>query len=134
MAETFLAKELAEYLEAQGFGRTTNPGRTIYYGESPPTPDDVVVVLEEPGGPPRLTISESRSATVVVRAVVFEDGLARAQEIQRALHEQQGILSTIQVARITADTQPISLGRDQNDRHQFSQGYSVLTKPLKPLP
>lgn len=137
MSEPILEAELATYLKAQGFGnlwsdRVRNP--VIHIGEEPSEPEHTITILEDGGGPPLLKISETRSVTIRVRHKEYLDARTEAQQIQRALHEEQGILSTIDVAWIRADSNPISLGRDGNERHVFTQTYTLLVKRLQPTP
>jgi hypothetical protein len=137
MSEPLLESELAAYLKAQGFGdlwsdRSRN--KVIFIGEEPSNPSHTITLLEDGGGPPLLTLAETRAVTIRVRNEDYMEARTEAQQIQRALHEEQGILSTIDVARVRADTNPISLGKDANGRHVFSQAFTFLVKRLQPTP
>ncbi len=134
--DPLLPEEVAIYLSQQGFGRLSNDktvprrARNIYFIEEPEEPDNVITVLEEAGGPPVNTFGEQRSFTVRTRHVEPGEAQSLAQQIHRALHFQQGILQEIQVGLISADTNPIPLGRDQNRRFIVSQTFSVVMKTI----
>ncbi len=138
MAEPLLDVELAKWLKAQGYGSLySDPGPTrskdIFVGELPDLPDNLILVTENGGGPPVLVISEERSVTITVRNTDYDTGKALIQQISRALHDGQGILTDIQVARITADSNPSYLGRDQSsNRHLFTAIFGFLTKQVLP--
>ena len=133
MAEPILETELAAYLNAQGFGNlgtgVVHP-KVIFTGYIPPKEDGrLIVVQENQGEPAPQYVSQARNVTIIV---VDPDPVAArtvAQQIQRLLDENQGILEpTIMVARITADSNPVPLGRDENKRHVFSISFTFLTK------
>jgi hypothetical protein len=137
VAEPLLDVELAQFLKDEGFGDLYSDNvplkkRIIHVGEEPDEPTHTITVLEDAGGAPVLTISESRSFTIQVRNEDYEAAKTEAQQIHRALHEEQGILSTVLVARVTADTNPLYLGRDENKRHRFSQAFTALVKRILP--
>jgi hypothetical protein len=137
--EPFLDKEVAEFLKEQGFGNLYSDPyeKRIFVGHQPDTPTFAITVQEVGGGPPRLEISEARSIVIRVRHKSANLAKATAQQIHRALHEQQGVLPStgvIRVARMVADTNPIPLGRDENKAFTFSQTFSVLTKVVEPSP
>jgi len=136
LTEPLIERQLAAYLKAQGFGDVeTDPGRAqrIFWGEIPPGPDVCIVILEEGGSRPLLTLAETRAFTIQTLNPEYAEGREEAQRIHRALQEQQGILSpTIMVARITADANPISLGRDPAGRHVFSQTFTMKLRALAP--
>lgn len=136
-SEPLLEVQLAQYLKSQGFGDlATDPGRRqrIFWGESPDTVPETITILEEGGSAPLLTLGETRSFTVRITSASYVDARTRAQQVNRALQEQQGILSTIMVARITADANPVSLGRDQSSRHVISQTFTAVVKRIEPQP
>ena len=105
--------------------------RAIFVGEEPEEPDNTITIFEEPGGPPTATFGEERVFVIRVRNVNFLDGKTIAQQIHRALHFEQGILSSIGVAIIQADAQTAALGRDRNRRHVFSQTFTATTKAIQ---
>ena len=138
MAESFLDVEIAQFLKTSGFGSLHSDPvpvlrRVLHVGEEPESPDHVITVLEEGGGPPILTLAEARSFTVRVRHSDYLTAKETAQRIHRAFQEEQGILSpAIMVARVTANSNPIHLGRDESKRHLFTQTFTALVKQLQP--
>jgi hypothetical protein len=137
MSEPLLEAQLAAYLKAQGFGdlwSDKSRNKVLFIGEEPSEPDFTITLLEDGGGPPLLKLAETRAVTIRVRHSNYVTAKETAQQIQRALHEEQGILSTIDVAWIRADTNPVSLGKDANGRHVLSQTFTLLVKRLEPTP
>lgn len=138
MAEPLLDVQLAIYLNAQGFGDLySDPGRkqVIFVGEEPAkTPTGTsVTILEDGGGPSDVTgLIERRAFTVRTQGPAYEDTKALAQQVNRALNEQQGILSLINVARVRADTNPIHLGKNANQMQQFTQSFTAVIKRIVP--
>lgn len=134
--DPLLPREVAVYLAANGFGKLSDDNtvprraRNIYFIEEPEDPDNVITVLEEAGGPPVNTFGENRAFTIRTRHEEPAEAQSLAQMIHRALHFQQGILQSIQVGLIQADTNPIPLGRDQNRRFIVSQTFSVVLKTI----
>ncbi|MEE9244880.1 MAG: minor capsid protein [Gemmatimonadota bacterium] len=134
--DPLLPREVAVYLASQGFGFLSDDktvmgnARNIFFIEEPEKPDNVITVLEEPGSPPVNVFGERRAFTVRTRHEEPAEAQSLAQEIHRALHFQQGILQSIQVGLIQADTNPIPLGRDQNRRFIVSQTFSVVLKTI----
>ncbi len=137
MTEPLLEVQLAAYLNAQGFGNLGTEDitpRVIFTGEVPEQEEGRLIVLQEGGGePPPNKFAQERQITILVYDENYVDGRTVAQQIQRILHENQGILEPeILVARIVAESNPIPLGRDANNRHIFSQGFALLVKNLEP--
>lgn len=136
MAEPLLEIELAEYLKSQGFGNLWNEfSPKIFVGEEPqkdPAPDDTITIIEDGGGPPNHVIAETRSFRVRVRGKDWDDTKTTAQQVARALHWKEGILSSIQVARVRADGNPTPLGRDPDRRYVWTQNFTALTKRIEP--
>lgn len=135
MTLPLLAREVAVYLNEQGFGRLSDDpgpikGKTIFFIEEPDEPANVITVLEEPGGPPTQGFGEDRAFTIRTRNAEPAVAVELAQQIHRTLHLQQGILQSIQVGLIRADTNPIPLGRDPNRRFIVSQTFSVVLKTI----
>lgn len=137
MAEPLMDQEIAEYLKDQGFGDLYSDPvprlkKAIFVGEEPDDPENVITIREEAGGAPLLRLAETRSFTVRVRNEDYEDGKILAQQIHRALQDEEGILSGVKVARVTADTNPIYLGRNPDRQHVFTQTFTALTKRVEP--
>jgi hypothetical protein len=128
--------QVATFLRDEGFGNLWSDevppiAKAIFVGEEPEEPDNTITIFEDGGGPPLNTFGETRSFTVRVRHTNYLSGKTLAQQLHRALHFQQGILSSIGVALIQADTNPISLGRDENRRHVFTQTFTATTKAIQ---
>jgi len=131
MPEAYLEKELADHLETLGYGKVEGVGvrkPTIFWGEQPPEPQKCITVIEEQGGPPQDVIGQTYSVTILVRDTEYKLARETMQSIYRALHGEQGILSTIKVARITADSQPLNLGVDGGSNDSLQQTYTVVAK------
>jgi len=122
--------------------------RIVYVGEIPPVlpnadelglPSLTITVQSDGGPPPDGLLREDVTLNVVVRDKDFETALEVQRAIFTLLHENggggnganafaNGRYNGIRVRRITADFQPIRLGRDQqgaNGRFVSSQGYTV---------
>ena len=139
--EPLLDRQIAEFLAApaQGFGKlafvkgTAEKSWQIFVGEVPADQVVTTTVIEEGGAAPAAgKLWETRSFIVVTTAQLYQEAKARAQRTHRALHERQGILPLIRVARITADTNPITLGKDEAGRHRFTQTFTALVGEVKP--
>lgn len=134
MPEPILETELATYLNAQGYGDlATNAGsrkKVIFTGVVPEQETGQLIVIQETGGgPPPQYVSHARNVSIQIHDIDPIVARTVAQEIQRLLDENQGILEpAIMVARITADSNPVPLGRDPNQRHVFSVSFTLLTK------
>lgn len=139
MSEPLLDVEIAAYLSAQGFG-ADQTGKLpslhmIFVGEEPPKPPigTSITILEDGGGPSEIQgLVERRAFTLRTQGDEFPVTKALAQQLNRALNNQQGILSNIQVARIVSDTNPIHLGKSDNNKHVFTQSFSVHMKRIVP--
>jgi hypothetical protein len=136
LAEALLDEEVAEYLKAQGFGNREGELHPVIYVGQAPEGGNAIVVLEEGGGAPIAgghtdqPIGEHRTVSVEVLHSEYRRAKAVAQRVGRALHLKQGILSSVQVAWMSADTNPIYLGLDPDRRHRFTQLFSATTKPI----
>lgn len=135
--EVLIDEEVADYLKAQGFGNREGEFRPIIYVGQPPESGNAIVVFEEGGAPPRSgghtdqPISDRRTVTVETYHAEHRKAKAVSQRISRALHLKQGILSSVQVAWMQADINPIYLGKGPDQRHRFSQLFSATTKPIE---
>lgn len=140
MAEPILDVEVATYLKSVGFGDLFSDRgsrtKTLFVGEEPSEVSRAghsITVLEEPGGPGQVTGHvEERSFQVRIRHPDYLEGKALAQRINRALNQQQGILSNIQVARIVAVSNPVHLGQNADRMQVFTQSFTVLMKRIIP--
>jgi len=138
--EPLLDDEIAKYLAAQGLGNLFSAAVkprdefTIFVGEEPERQNKTITVSEIGGNPPINTFGENRSFSIRTRSQTYKEAKATAQRIHRALHYEQGILEpAILVALITADTNPVPLGRDDNRRYVFTQTFTAIVKTLQPL-
>lgn len=144
-----LGDELCIYLQGQGLGLNFNGTGTINLFSSllPDQPDLGVAVIERGGLPPLLTMTgvsgqgytpapESKidCPTVMIRVrsgmtSSYTTGQALTQSIYKTL---QGITETTLNAGgmffhlITALQYPIYLGRDERERHLWSQNFRVM--------
>ncbi len=114
--------DLGFYLQAQGVGTVD---QTIFLGQVPETPDDVIVLLEYGGAPPMHTHDNPQRAIEYPRVQVT----ARSKSYQTARQNCEAALSALdrivntsingtRYLRCLAQQAPFLLGKDQNARHQ----------------
>jgi hypothetical protein len=136
LAEALLDDQVAAYLKAQGFGNREGENHPIIYVGQAPESGNAIMVREEGGGSPihgghtDQPIGERRTITVEVIHADYRAAKATAQRVARALHLKQGILSSVQVAWMRADVNPVYLGLDPDRRHRFSQLFSAVVKSI----
>lgn len=138
-----LAAAFARHLDQLGLGTFDEDGAAaatadVFAGEEPPTPDDVVTVVEIPGGRIPDRFGEERLIQVRVRATSYVAGQQRIQGVFNALHETQGLVGdgteagSINAAFVRATTPWAPLGRDssgnEGGRWRFSATFRVLVK------
>lgn len=130
------AHDIALYLEAQGFG--TFAGTTswaINVSREPNSPDDAITVYDTGGGEalPDITLYEP-TIQVRVRSQSYTDAYAKAEAIRDLL-----ILPTTRTLGASSDTfyigiwlqsDILSIGRDDNDRHLLTTNYRIQRQPL----
>lgn len=106
-------------------------GTIVAAGEMPLRPDDAVVVLPGLGG--RLDsvgVQEDQIFEVRSRSATYDAAYGRALAISNALHLAQGDIGGI-LMRISANTTPTSLGRDESrsgGRWVMSQTFTARLK------
>jgi hypothetical protein len=114
--------------------------REIHIAEEPPDPDETVTVIIEGGGLPIAGalgqgLGRRPSFTVRTRAPKYETAQERAHAIHAILDEFEGLVHGIPFFRINANTEPIPLGRDREDRGGrsiWSQSFRSVTKRYTP--
>lgn len=135
--------------------------RIIFVAERPPIPTDdpadpgfpsdhettadlAIVVVADGGGAPQLGIGETTSLNIEVRHPLYETCIATQRAIFELLQENggqsnganplaQGLFRGIKIWRITADSAPTLLGRDDTNgdgRYGTTQAFTVRSKPI----
>lgn len=115
--------------------------REIHIGEEPPDPDETVTVTLEGGGPPisgayGIGIARSPEFTVRTRGPEYGTTQSRAHAIMEILDEFEGVSNGVGFFRINANTEPIPLGRDREERGGrwvWSQSFRTVTKRYVPI-
>jgi hypothetical protein len=122
---------IARDLETEGFGVFDETGSTgtIFVGEEPTTPDNVIVVLNSVGGSFPSAVSEEWLIAVRVRNLDYEAAHVLLRQIAIYLQEKgQGGFGGIRIGRLAPDGTPVTLGRDENRRWRVEQVFSALMK------
>lgn len=127
-----LQAEIATYIAAQVPSLTFNPttvGGNVFVGHLPSSPDTAVYV-HGTGGPESSTKSgyDMRTFQVVVRATADPTvGEDLAEEVYAALHGLKNTHltpgGTLVVLCAGLQSGPVSLGEDENGRHQYSLNF-----------
>ena len=148
-----LEQSVAEYLVSKGIGLglyddVAEGNRSVFVGEYTPGEDSNglgITVFPDGGPPPMLTIRETTTITIQCRHRSYETAMSTQREIHELLQENGGqsnganpeatgdFPNGIKVGRITADFQPIALGRDSDGgdgRAVTSQSFTVRSKPI----
>lgn len=130
------SKDIAEILDGDSsLGLTL--GTDLFMYRMPATPDDLVVVRDNPGRAPMLQYSQSRSnyyyssVTVWVRNTDYGSGYAVAQSILEYLHATGNVTinsTNYQLIRAEGDVQLLHF--DENDRAVFITNYEVQRKSV----
>lgn len=106
-------------------------GTLVAAGETPPRPDDAIVVLATIGGSfDSVGVQQDMFLEVQSRSASYGTAFERALDVSRTLHLAQGDLGGI-LMRVRANGPPASLGRDDGDlggRWQFSQVFTAVLK------
>ena len=116
------AKDIATILDGESsLGLTL--ATDLFYARIVPKPDDCVIVMDTPGGPPQLTTQKNTSdyyysgVTVYVRSTKYDTAYASLFAILEYLHAQSQItVGTTYYALIKAVNDPQLLHYDENDR------------------
>jgi hypothetical protein len=123
-----IAQELAEYLEDEGLGTV---GVDIFVGYQPDTPDNCIVLYDESAP----TLSESQAQTVdllgvqvLIRNTVYATAGGKAFTIHKNIIGFGGD-SFIEGGSVVTDlyvvNSPVSIGRDSQNRNEWSSHYSM---------
>lgn len=131
-----LAVEVAQYLAAQiaglSFSLTETTGN-IFIDSMPATPDEAVAVKSF-GGPEASTKAGYAEPQIQVITRGTQDprtGSDRADEIYAALHGLRHTTlpgGTVVIRCAGIQSAPVSLGEDQNGRHEFSLNFQLETR------
>lgn len=128
-----LENGIAVALSQNGFGVLYDqPSPTIFVGEEPPEPDDIVTVFEAGGGPVE-RVTETHVITIRTRGTSYEAVTEKARDIHAFLNSDYGgVFGGFRVARVKAGTPPVPIGRDDGGdsggRWRVTQSFSVITK------
>lgn len=128
----FVAVDIALYLAAHGVG--TYATDLFDGGHLPDDPDDCIAVIERGGAAPLLVLGETIDvdqpiAMIRVRARSYDTGQGKAQAIFALLHgiaEQTLVTGGGLFHLLYAVQSPVHLGRDEKQRHEWSQNFRGL--------
>lgn len=148
-----IEKDIADYIVAEGIGLglyddATAANRTVHIGQFPTdgdTNDLTITVFPDGGSGFVLGLWELTTITIQCRAPQYETAMETQRSIFNLLQENgggsngvnvdaTGFFGSNLVGRITADFQPIGLGRDldgRDGRFVTSQSFSVQSKPVQ---
>ncbi len=130
-----VAVEIAAYLDAQGHGTwdPDGPDGDIYVEAMPDTVDAGLCIYSSGGSPPDVATSLGRPAVqIIVRGTrsAYDTGQT-ARAILAALHGLHDMTFIDGGTRVmlcaARQTEPISLGRDENGRFQSSINFQIIT-------
>jgi len=119
--------DLADYLATNGMGTVAHD---IWPGQRPESPDEVLTLMEYPGGAPGYTqsgvVSENPQVQVSTRGRDYEETRKRCQRAW-ALFSMfvNRNLNGVWYYRIMPQHSVFLAGRDQNGRHIFAFNMSV---------
>lgn len=110
--------------------------RRIFIQEEPPEPDDIISVFLEGGGPPigggpPHPVARQPSFSVRARSSRYERAIELALEAYAVLEYFEGTVHGVPFFRIFANSDPVMLGRDRDDRlgrFYTSQTFRSVTK------
>lgn len=128
--------EIANYIHNQGLGTLRTD---LFRTDAPNTPDDVIIVSEYGGMAPIRSHSDPANPDepvrfqVLVRSKQYQQGRNRIETIYRTL---DGITNTViegvRYRSIMALQTPFPIGRDENQREQFTVNFECI-KERSPL-
>ena len=123
---------VARYLESESFGVFDEVGGgspTIFVGEEPSSPANVVVVLMTAGGRIPSEVSEEWLLTVRVRDESYEQAHRRLRDIAISLQEKaQGDFGGINIGRLSPEGPPVTIGRNDQKQWRVEQIFAALLK------
>lgn len=119
--------DFASILQTNGIGTV---GTDIFKGLLPDQPDAAVAVFMYSGQPPELSAPVDRPAFQVrVRDVDFLTGFNKTTAIQKALHGIcESDIGGTHFLLIAANGSPMGIGRDANDRWEWTQNFYTMTR------
>lgn len=129
-------EDLIDYLTAEGIGvKNVN----LFGARVPASPDDVIVISEQPGPDPELTMGrlavDIMNVSVLVRDTRTSEARAKAFEIRDAFiafnykTPLQRTLAGKEYKGIIPRSAPFPLGLDENNRSRWSSNYLVSKEP-----
>lgn len=122
-----LAKEIAAWLQTQTLGTV---GTDIFVGSQPAAPDACVTVIETSGiAPSGYVPLKKPTVQVLVRSADYATGKTKADAVFDALHQLANIdLGSFYVYYVLATSGMGSIGRDENQRHEWSGNFRLETR------
>lgn len=142
MVDFYVGDELAHFI-ATSLGGSWAVGTNIFVGHLEGEPDDQLAVIERGGGPPFMTLEQSSGSSasqmkvdqptvqIRARAASYATGQQTVNAVFKALHavsEQTLNSGGLLFHLIEAVQSPIYLGRDENQRHEWSQNFRLLVE------
>lgn len=126
-----LEAAVAQYLADNGFGTFLGADATIFVGQEPEAPDDTITIYPAGGQAYTDVLGENHRLQVRVRNTSYEACHETIRDVFIALHDLQGNLQGIPVARVTSLAPPSPIGQDtdeQGGRWRFTQLFDVITR------
>lgn len=123
------AKDMADYLVAQGFGTF---GGNIFVSEEPTEPNESITVYDTGGSEPVNVDIDMYEPTIQVRvrSISYAAGFALQQEIREELVKPLFlVVNSYHYVGIWLQSDIISLGRDQNNRYILTANYRMMRQP-----
>ena len=120
-----MLKDLADYLQAKGYG---TKGTDLFYGHQPDSPPACITLFEFGGdGPDQVLNLETPGLQVNVRDPDYAAGRETAGAILEELHTlwETGINGT-RYLYIKATGTPIPLGRNKAGQFEFTVNFTVV--------
>lgn len=115
---TFI-EEIAAKLQTAGVGTVATD---IFIGDQPPSPDNLVLLVETSGQEPNKEIPITKPTfQVIIRNSSYGAGRAKATSAFNALHQLANAdLGDNYVFYVLATSDVGYIGRDENNRHEWS--------------
>jgi hypothetical protein len=124
------ADDMADYLQTQGHGSRRNAsGWCISVGTEPAVPATTITLFDTGGSGPDTDQLDIFNPTfhVRVRSNTYPEGYSKIYAIMQTLvHAPVVTLSGSRYAFIAAETDILSIGKDENDKEIFTANYRAL--------
>lgn len=130
-----IIEEIAKYIHAQGIAIYDPDGTTgiIFLEQLPATPDTVIALYSRGGqGAHSVSNFKQPGAQIIVRGMDILATNALAQSVWDALNNKYNINfsdgGSHVVRCVCAQSEPIHIGTDSNNRHEYSINLNMITE------